>query len=827
MPDHPIRAALMSGARAELYAERISSLCATLPADTGSITADQRSAILILAIGSRSTEAVRAALGISDANAADSLPDFDDLFCDLYYPVIEAGSRAVAFWSVKDSAILPPANVHEWVRGFKIDKKTGQRVAAAVPFGTHWTTKKPDYTLYGVAADRAEWRKRLITDENGRQCVNILFGTPPVRDKAPARYCDAATGLLDLILTKSIHDGDAANAERKRRSFVLDAGAHLLALRDGGGFRCKKLFCFTSTNAGQGTGKSLLQESIAALVPKDASCTVPTTTLGSGNLLPLYSSSVCILTEAPSTSTERYTAEDIKSFADAGWKTAEEKYVAKRSVRDNSLKLLSSNHLAPLPIDNARSRRVEFFVAEENDDNGMSVKRVIDAVQASTGWTDEELRECIGWALLLRAKSMLDAGFRPVSVARRSHDPRHLLSVSDYDFFVANKGNVTASYSEYCDFRSDAGFTWNPNKYVFESYNALSKSCEVWLDEEDATPDPPPVTPTKQDAAPQPEEPPAVEPTEEPSCETVTTESRLALQYKARMIDGELRPGTLTIPRIYALVVGDERLKRATAGVRAGTLEKKRVLEQVFPSVRFKGRKFGRDDVASYTGLVHVDFDHISEKRQDVTPSEVRDALATLPGFVIGALSSRGNGAWAIFNAGDQVEDYDTFQQATRVITDMAIDLLCMDADEQTAIPTTGRTVAHDPECRISDDALIGGLPEPFPWKASKYRAASALAERHIPNCCKSPADIVADERFMEAVVDNACTKIHECVEGERHATAIKQVANVWLCCEERGIRPLSSWGRRLRDACLTCGLERGETASIMGYWRNRTGLSV
>ena len=66
----------------------------------------------------------------------------------------------------------------------------------------------------------------------------------------------------------------------------------------------------------------------------------PTTTLSGTNMLPLYNSSVCVLTEAPSNANERYTAEDIKAFADAGWKTAEEKYVAKRGVKRQFFKAL-------------------------------------------------------------------------------------------------------------------------------------------------------------------------------------------------------------------------------------------------------------------------------------------------------------------------------------------------------------------------------------------------------------------------------------------------------------------------------------------------------
>ena len=84
----------------------------------------------------------------------------------------------------------------------------------------------------------------------------------------------------------------------------------------------------------------------------------------------------------------------------------------------------------------------------------------------------------------------------------------------------------------------------------------------------------------------------------------------------------------------------------------------------------------------------------------------------------------------------------------------------------------------------------------------------------------------VRNERFLEAVVDNSCAKIQNAGNGERHDTAIKAVANVVMCCQERGVTPLSSWGRRLREACQTCGLERDETNSIMTYWRQKTGLS-
>ncbi|OQA09454.1 MAG: hypothetical protein BWY66_00553 [bacterium ADurb.Bin374] len=818
-----IEAALRSGSRSKNFAAKIAELCAPLPANPAELTDEQRAAVIKMAGMCRAVRAVATVLSTDEtAPAVDSLPEFSDLFCSVYYPVMEDGKRTVGFWSVKDSATLAPDDVHEWVRDRKFDKKTGKTEIVPVPFGNWWRSHRPDYDLYGVASDRALWNSKII-DAAGRKCVNASYGRPPVISETPKGYGDGseAETVLDEVLNRTIWDADPENALLKRQKFVLDAGAHLLALRDFGSFRCLKIFCFTSTNGGQGTGKSLLHESIAALVPRDASVTVPTTSLAGGNLLPLYDSSVCILTEAPSTSSERYTAEDVKAFADAGWKTAEEKYVAKRSVRDNSLKLLSSNHLSPLPIDSHRSRRVEFFTAVETDDGGASLNALLNGVQARTGWSSEELRRCVGWALLTRAQRYLDEGAVPVAVARRTVDAGHLLSPIDYDYFVTNgASDKEPSYSDYRDFRTDKGITWSPDAYKFKAIAEMSGSREAWIDTQPLHVPPPPEPFPKDDAEDDIDSRAESAPVAEP-----VPEGRITMQYKSRMATAFLEKNTLGFVDLWSYVNSDGGLKKATESVRAGKADKRDCLRQIFPGVRFK--RFSRvANILGFNGLVHVDFDHIAEKGNGLTAEQVRDTLAEMPGFVIGALSSRGNGAWAIFNAGDGIKDYATYQAAERSIFALTEERLSMESDHNLERPTTGRTLAYDPDCRIAAEALAGMLPEPFAWKAPTF-AVKAVKLTPCANPDEQTADErVRNERFMEAVVDKACERVQNAVEGERHGAAVKAVANVVMNCQERGVMPLSSWGRRLREACASCGLDAGETNGIMAYWRQKTGLA-
>lgn len=786
----------------------------------------QRSDLLRLASVCRSSRAVAQAIAPGDPQpCADGLPEFADLFCSTYYPVMEDGKRTVGFWSVKDAATLAPADVHEWVRGTRTDKKTGKTEAMPVPFGTWWSTHRPDYDLYGVASDRAMWADKII-DVMGRKSVNCAYGRPPVIAEKPTKYGSGvdAEAILDEVLARTITDGDPENALRKQQAFVLDAGAHLLALRDFGSFRCLKLFCFTSTNGGQGTGKSLLHESLAALVPRDAVVTVPTTALAGGNLLPLYESSVCVLTEALSSASERYTAEDVKAFADAGWKTAEEKYVAKRSVRDNSLKLLSSNHLSPLPIDSPRSRRVEFFVAAEVSDGGTSLRKMLDGVQERTGWTMGELRTCVGWALLVRAQRYLDEGWRPVAVARRTIDAQHLLSPADHDYFVVNSGAAGGLlYSDYRDYRTDKGFSWSPDAYRFKAIAEMSTAREEWVEPLSADPIPPPPV---CDPSPDDTEPPT-EDTDEETAEPVAeapVESGLAMQYKPRMRAFYVERERMGVAALWAYITGDEALKKSTEAVRAGKADKRLCLRQIFPGTKFD--RFSRvENIVGYTGLTHVDFDHIAEQGNGLTPAQVRDALAEMPGFVIGALSSRGDGAWAIFNAGDGIKDYDTYQAANRTIRTACEERLCMPSDDGTRLPTVGRTLAYDPDCRVTDEALGGVLPAPFEWKAPTF-AVSRASLKPCEQRENTADEQIRNERFMEVVVDKSCERIQNAENNTRHNTAVKAVANVVLSCQERGVQPLSSWGRRLRDACMSCGLDVAETNGIMSYWRQKTGLA-
>ena len=197
-----------------------------------------------------------------------------------------------------------------------------------------------------------------------------------------------------------------------------------------------------------------------------------------------------------------------------------------------------------------------------------------------------------------------------------------------------------------------------------------------------------------------------------------------------------------------------------------------------------------------------------------------------MPGFVIGALSSRGDGAWAIFNAGDAVKDIATYGAAERAIFALTEERLCMESDHNLERPTWGRVIAHDPECRVSDEVLAGVVPEPFSWKAPTFAVKPIRLAAHRSPDETTAEERVRNERFLEKVVDKACEKIQNAVEGERHGIAVKAVANVVLCCQERGVQPLSSWGRRLRDACLSCGIDAGETNGIMVYWKQKTGLA-
>lgn len=826
---HPVEAALRSGSRAKNYARQIAELCRGLPECGAALSERQRAAASKLAVLCRAAKAVNVALGVSESPAIDGVAEFSDLFCDTYYPVLEDGKRIVAFWSIKDKATLSPADVHEWVRDRKVNKKTEKSEVVAVPFGSWWTAHRPDYDLYGVAADRAMWQSKVI-DADGRKCVNTVYGMPPVLAEKPARYGDgaAASALLDELLNRTITDPDPENALRKRQNFVLDAGAHLLALRDGGNFRCRKIFCFASTNRGQGTGKSVLHESIAALVPRDAAIVVPTTTLATENLLPLYSASVCILTEAPSTATEKYTAEDVKAFADAGWKNAQEKYVAKRAVRDNSVKLMSSNHLSPLPIDSARSRRIEFFVSLEVGDGGESLRRILDEAEARHGWTVDDLRACVGWALLERAARYLEEGAVPFAVARRTIAAKHLLSPADLDFFETNPNATEKSHSDYRDFRSDKGITWAPDYYRFCAIVEMASSVEGWIDDAPVSPRPPtqpeppkeePITVSSADGNREGE----AEETEE--VEEETTQGPIALQYKRRMATAYLEESRIGIAALYAYIVGDAGLKASTEAVRAGTANKKEVLRQVFPGAWFK--RFSREaNIVGWTGLTHVDFDHVKENGNGITPEQIRDALAELPGFVIGGLSSRANGAWGIFNAGDGIKDYDTYMAAERSLFAMCEERMCMKCDEGPRLPTVGRTLAYDEDCRICDEAIAGGLPASYPWKAPTF-AVSRVRLRPSEQRPVSTADeAVRNERFMERVVENSCEKIQQACEGERHDAAIKAIANIDINARERGVAPLSTWGRRIRDACQSVGLEGGEVNSIMTYWKQRTGLA-
>lgn len=818
-----IEAALLTGSRARNFGGKIAELCKSLPETQDALSDDDRAEILKLAALCRAGKAVTKVISSGDVPAMAEVPDFHDLFCATYYPVLEDGKRTVGFWSVKDGTTLSPADVHEWVRGTKTDKKTGKTEAVAIPFANWWSTNRPDYELYRVASDRAAWKSKTF-ELNGRQCVNTHYGTPPVAMKEPPKFGTGAEAedILDFLLERTITDPDPENAHRKRQNFVLDVGAHLLALRDGGMFRCVKLFCFASTNGGQGSGKSILHESIAALVPRDASLVVPTTVLSTSNLLPLYGASVCILTEAPASANERYTAETIKSFVDAGWKNAEEKFVARRAVKDNALKLLASNHLAPLPVDGPNSRRFEFFVSIPVTDGGTTLHRTLNKIQTKMRWNDEELRACVGWALLMRAQQFLIEDGRPSSVARRTISAEHILSAVDYDYFVMTADRNADSYSSYRDWRTDNGFSWSVDAFKFKELAMLSRSGDNWLAEEDPDDEPPP--------EPEPEpEPPTEDPPEEPEkkeakpCTYVSAAD--GVQFKARMQTAYLEKHRMSFTELWKYVTTDKELEKNTAGVRAGTMNKRRCLRQIFPGVVFE--RFTRvANIVGFNGLVHVDFDHIADKGNGITPAQVRDTLAEMPGFVIGALSSRGDGAWAVFNAGDGIKDYETYSAAERSIFALTEERMCMESDHNLERPTWGRALAFDPDCKIADEVFGGVLPEPFEWKAPTFAVTNVRLTANRQEDETDAMTKVRNERFLEKVVEKACERIQNAADGERHGTAVKAVANVVFVCSERGVQPLSSWGRRMRDACLSCGLDAGETNGIMQYWRQKTGLA-
>lgn len=856
--EHPVKAALLSGSRSKGYTKQITAICRNL-ADIAAIDDNKRLAILKLATACRATRAVQAVLRGNDGldiPAIDQMLDFDDLFCKLYYPVLEDGKRTVSFWSIRDSAVLSPADVHEWVRDTTVDKKTGARKVVPTPFGNYWTKHRPDYDLYAVAADRSQWNKEIITID-GRLAVNTAFGKPPVINEAPKGYDHAkAITVLKSILERTICDSDEVVAAQKRKAFVLDAGAHLLALRDFGEFRCRKIFCFTSTNQGQGSGKSILHESLASLVPVGASCTVPTTTLAGTNLLPLYSASVCVLTEAPSTANERYTSEDVKAFADAGWKTAEEKYVAKRPVFDNSLKLLSSNHLSPLPVDSQYSRRMEFFVSQDNDDGGVSLRKLLDDVQAETGWTSEILRQCIGWAIMLTAQSMLDNGAKPEATARRRIDAKHILTQADYDYFVVDckSSPDVAAYGDYKDWRSKLGFTWYVDAYRFRTILKMSESRDSWLDEpvfesDDGGDNDTPDDGGSDDSGTQCTQ--GTQGTQGSECDMETTsmggdnnaknslktavvtskatsEHRNGftgkLQYKSMVAKARLESEQLTLFNIVEMVTSDW-LRCATEAFRSGGAEGNKTLPQIFPQVYFD--KFARGaNITGYTGLVHVDFDDVAE-HNTLSASECVELLSGIDGFVMSAKSASGGGAWAIYNAGDRVVDRATFVAATDAITRICEDVLSMPADTGMRLPTTGRRLGYDDGCCYAEEIVDGGLPPPFKWKVPTYSTAKVsrgLLSGNFKEVDMSIEERARQERFIEAVVENSCSKIVASGDGERHNTAISAVANIVLNCQERGVLPLATWGRKVREACQTCGLPLGEINGIMSYWRQMSG---
>ena len=134
---------------------------------------------------------------------------------------------------------------------------------------------------------------------------------------------------------------------------------------------------------------------------------------------------------------------------------------------------------------------MEFFISKECDDGGLELRLIIEDAQKRMKWTQEDVRSCVGWALIERARVMRESSYTPCMVARRTIDSAHILSVSDYDYFVTNCGNTNDDYSEYKDFRKDQGFTWNPNRYQYLTNLRMSKSSDTWVD--GSIPEPTPV----------------------------------------------------------------------------------------------------------------------------------------------------------------------------------------------------------------------------------------------------------------------------------------------------------------------------------------------
>jgi hypothetical protein len=76
-----------------------------------------------------------------------------------------------------------------------------------------------------------------------------------------------------------------------------------------------------------------------------------------------------------------------------------------------------------------------------------------------------------------------------------------------------------------------------------------------------------------------------------------------------------------------------------------------------------------RANLLGFTGLVHIDFDNIRENGNGLTPEEVRDNLATLPGFVIGCdLFSRKWGVGDSLMQVKKVTSFDRFDAARRAL---------------------------------------------------------------------------------------------------------------------------------------------------------------
>ena len=111
--------------------------------------------------------------------------------------------------------------------------------------------------------------------------------------------------------------------------------------------------------------------------------------------------------------------------------------------------------------------------------------------------------------------------------------------------------------------------------------------------------------------------------------------------------------GTATVPDVYERITTCTRLARLTDNVRNAPDKKARnaakaLLPAFTPSAVFAPRRKALPDhLASYTGLVVLDFDHLSERGRQA--DALRDEIATHPSCLLTFKSPSGDGVKAVF----------------------------------------------------------------------------------------------------------------------------------------------------------------------------------